>query len=83
MIPTRSSPFRLIPEKLELGPFTVSAVPISHSIPESGGLLIDCPAGRVIHTGDFKIDHNPIVGEPFDPELWAEDLQTRRQSPGL
>ena len=60
------------PEKLELGPFTVSAVPISHSIPESGGLLIDCPAGRVIHTGDFKIDHNPIVGEPFDPELWAE-----------
>ena len=60
------------PEKRALGPFTVSAVPISHSIPESGGLMIDSPVGRVIHTGDFKIDHNPIVGEPFDPDLWAE-----------
>ncbi|WP_420005858.1 ribonuclease J [Arenibacterium sp. LLYu02] len=60
------------PEVAKLGPFTVGAVPISHSIPESGGLVIDTPAGRVIHTGDFKLDEKPIVGEPFDPELWAE-----------
>ena len=60
------------PEVTRLGPFTVGAVPISHSIPESGGLVIDTPAGRVIHTGDFKLDEKPIVGEPFDPELWAE-----------
>ncbi len=60
------------PEVTKLGPFTVGAVPISHSIPESGGLVIDSPAGRVIHTGDFKLDANPIVGEAFDPDLWAE-----------
>jgi ribonuclease J len=45
---------------------------MSHSIPESGGLVIDSPAGRVVHTGDFKLDANPLVGEPFDPEMWAE-----------
>ncbi|TNJ42730.1 ribonuclease J [Phaeobacter sp. B1627] len=60
------------PAVTKLGPFTVGAVPISHSIPESGGLVIDSPAGRVVHTGDFKLDENPIVGEAFDPELWAD-----------
>ncbi|MEE2811388.1 MAG: ribonuclease J, partial [Pseudomonadota bacterium] len=60
------------PEVTKLGPFTIGAVPISHSIPESGGLVIDSPAGRVIHTGDFKLDANPMVGEAFDPDLWAE-----------
>ncbi|MFY1706753.1 ribonuclease J [Tritonibacter scottomollicae] len=60
------------PDVVKLGPFSISAVPISHSIPESGGLVIDSPAGRVVHTGDFKLDENPIVGEAFDPDLWAE-----------
>ena len=60
------------PEMIEAGPFTVSFVPISHSIPESSGLVIDTPAGRVVHTGDFKLDETPVEGEPFDPELWAE-----------
>ncbi|NIY72557.1 ribonuclease J [Marivivens donghaensis] len=60
------------PAVTELGPFKVSVAPISHSIPESGGLVIDTPAGRVVHSGDFKIDHTPVVGEPFDEEMWAE-----------
>lgn len=59
------------PETTQAGPFTVGFLPISHSIPESGALVIDTPAGRVIHTGDFKLDETPIVGEAFDPELWA------------
>ncbi|PIE11400.1 MAG: MBL fold hydrolase [Rhodobacterales bacterium] len=59
------------PETVKAGPFTVGFVPISHSVPESSGLVIDTPKGRLIHTGDFKIDPTPIVGEPFDPELWA------------
>ena len=58
------------PETFAVGPFTVGIVPISHSIPESGGLVIDSPAGRVVHSGDFKIDPDPVVGEPFDPEVW-------------
>jgi ribonuclease J len=45
---------------------------MSHSIPESAALIIDSPAGRVIHSGDFKLDETPLVGEPFDPNLWAE-----------
>lgn len=60
------------PEVQEHGPFKVSVAPMSHSIPESGALVIDTPAGRVIHTGDFKLDHNPMVGEPFDPDMWTE-----------
>ena len=60
------------PEQINCGPLTVSYVPISHSIPESAGLVIDSPEGRVVHTGDFKIDETPGVGEAFDPDLWAE-----------
>ncbi|CUH32104.1 Ribonuclease J 1 [Jannaschia seosinensis] len=60
------------PETVTAGPFSVSFLPISHSIPESAALVIDSPAGRVIHSGDFKLDPSPIVGEAFDPDLWAE-----------
>ncbi|KIC33358.1 ribonuclease J [Leisingera sp. ANG-S5] len=60
------------PETTKLGPFTIGVAPMSHSIPESGALVIDSPAGRVVHTGDFKLDANPLVGEPFDPEMWAD-----------
>jgi len=58
------------PETVTAGSFTVGFAPISHSIPESSGLVIDTPAGRLVHTGDFKIDHDPVVGEPFDREMW-------------
>jgi ribonuclease J len=60
------------PETIEAGPFRVGFAPISHSIPESAGLVIDTPAGRVVHSGDFKVDANPVVGEPFDPDMWRE-----------
>lgn len=60
------------PETITAGPFTVGFMPISHSIPESSGLVIDTPSGRVVHTGDFKIDETPVVGEPFDREAWGD-----------
>jgi ribonuclease J len=60
------------PETVSVGPFKVGFLPISHSIPESSGLVIDTPAGRVIHSGDFKLDPTPLVGEPWDPDLWAD-----------
>ena len=60
------------PEKITAGPFEVSFVPVSHSIPESSALMIATPKGRLIHTGDFKLDKTPIVGEPFDEALWKE-----------
>ncbi|MEO0930366.1 MAG: ribonuclease J [Pseudomonadota bacterium] len=60
------------PHMITCGPFKVSYLPISHSIPESAGLLIDTPEGRVLHSGDFKIDETPVVGDPWDEALWEE-----------
>ncbi|WP_386681241.1 ribonuclease J [Loktanella sp. R86503] len=60
------------PAVIDCGPFKVSYVPISHSIPESAGLVIDSDAGRIVHTGDFKVDMTPVVGDPFNTELWQE-----------
>jgi len=60
------------PVATKAGPFSVGFLPISHSIPESSGLVIDTPVGRLVHSGDFKIDHTPVVGEAFDEALWAD-----------
>ena len=59
-----------LPDTVELGPFRVQFVPISHSLPEASALLIETPAGRVLHTGDFKLDMAPGVGEPFDEDIY-------------
>ena len=59
------------PDWVQAGPFRVQFVPVSHSIPESAALLIDTPAGRILHSGDFKLDPTPGVGEPWDPEVFA------------
>ncbi|WP_172299922.1 ribonuclease J [Pseudoruegeria sp. HB172150] len=60
------------PETVKAGPFTVGFAPVSHSIPESSGLVIDTPHGRIVHTGDFKLDLSPGVGEPYDEAMWTE-----------
>ncbi|WP_427966736.1 ribonuclease J [Altererythrobacter sp.] len=54
--------------KIELGPFTVTYIPLAHSIAEGNALLIDTPHGRVFHTGDWKLDEEPIIGEPTTEE---------------
>lgn len=58
------------PDVIQAGPFRVSFLPLSHSVPESAALVIDTPAGRIVHSGDFKLDGAPVVGEPFDPMVW-------------
>ena len=52
----------------QLGPFGFTFVEMSHSIPEANALLIDTPYGRVFHTGDWKLDKNPVIGNPTTPE---------------
>ena len=54
---------------IELGPFKVRFVALSHSIPEGNGLLIETPFGRVFHTGDWKIDETPVLGEAPSTEV--------------
>ncbi|WP_010187213.1 ribonuclease J [Sphingomonas sp. PAMC 26605] len=51
----------------DLGPFGVTFVPMSHSIPEASALLIDTPYGRIFHTGDWKLDAAPVIGHPSSP----------------
>ncbi len=59
------------PHVVHAGPFSVGFLPVSHSIPECSSLVIDTPAGRVLHTGDFKADPSPVVGEAFDPASFS------------
>ena len=57
---------------LTLGPFAIRYVPLAHSIAEGNALVIDTPYGRVFHTGDWKLDDAPQIGEPATPaELTA------------
>ena len=57
-------------EEIQLGPFQVRWLPITHSTPETHGLLIRTPVGKVLHTADWKIDSAPIAGEPVRPPLY-------------
>jgi ribonuclease J len=52
----------------EIGPFKLTYIALAHSIPEGNGLLIDTPHGRIFHTGDWKIDETPVLGEPSSHE---------------
>ncbi len=51
-----------------IGPFTITYIPLAHSIAEGNALLIETPHGRVFHTGDWKLDDDPIVGTPTTEE---------------
>jgi len=51
---------------IDLAPFRLRFVPLAHSIPEGNALLIDTPHGKVFHTGDWKLDEFPQIGDPAD-----------------
>ena len=59
-------------EKVTFGKFTVEFIHVNHSIPDAAGFAISCPAGTVIHTGDFKIDTTPIDDYVIDIGRFAE-----------
>jgi len=57
---------------LQLGPFHVELIRVAHSIPDSVALVIETGAGRVVHTGDWKLDHTPVDGLRTDVGKLAE-----------
>ena len=59
-------------ERIKLGAFDAEFVHITHSIPDSAALAIRTPLGTVFHTGDFKFDHTPVMGDPSDLMRIAE-----------
>jgi len=50
--------------RFEIGPFDLEMITLTHSIPEPNAVAIRTPAGLVLHTGDWKIDADPQIGEP-------------------
>lgn len=54
------------PEPIVVGPFAVTPFRVGHSIPGAVGFGVDTPAGLIVLTGDFKLDHAPVVGPPPD-----------------
>lgn len=59
-------------ERLKIGPFFVELVRITHSIPGSTMVVLDTPVGRIINTGDFRLDPNPLDHERSDIERLKE-----------
>lgn len=62
-------------ETVQIGPFKVETFHVCHSIPDGFGLGITTPAGFIVHTGDFKLDHTPVDGWPTDYAKLAEFSQ--------
>ena len=54
------------------GPFTVEYVEVTHSIPQSHALYIKTEHGKVLHSGDWKIDRTPVLGKPFNEKRFIE-----------
>lgn len=52
--------------RLQIGPFDITYMTLTHSIPEPNALAIRTPLGNILHTGDWKIDPDPLLGEPTD-----------------
>ncbi len=59
-------------DQIKMGAFLVETIRTTHSIADAICLCIDTPAGKVFHTGDFKIDYTPLEGDPIDFHRLAE-----------
>jgi len=58
--------------RVELGPFDLRFIRVTHSVPEPQSIAIRTRHGTVLHTGDWKLDPDPLIGQPADEEAFAE-----------
>ena len=56
----------------DVGPFRIELVRMAHSIPDSVAIVLETPGGRIVHTGDYKLDHTPVDGLRTDVGRLAE-----------
>jgi ribonuclease J len=59
-------------QRVDIGPFSIEFIRVTHSMPDCMALAIHTPLGVIVHTGDFKIDQTPLDGEHFDLHRFAE-----------
>jgi ribonuclease J len=59
-------------EPVQLGPFRLEFVRVAHSIPDAMAVVVETDAGRILHTGDWKLDHTPVDGLKTDVGALAE-----------
>jgi ribonuclease J len=59
-------------QTVTLGDFKVEFIRTNHSISDSAALAITCPAGVIVHTGDFKVDFTPVYGDPINLQRFGE-----------
>jgi ribonuclease J len=56
----------------KVGSFKVKYMPVTHSIPQSNAILIKAEEGTVLHSGDWKIDETPMLGQPFNAQAFMD-----------
>jgi ribonuclease J len=59
-------------ERLKVGEFYIELIRVTHSIPGSTMIVVDTPAGRILNTGDFRLDPNPLDHERTDMDRVKE-----------
>jgi mRNA degradation ribonuclease J1/J2 len=70
-------------EPFDLGPFKIRYVPLAHSIPEGNAVLIETPYGNIFHTGDWKLDDEPVAGRCLDRGGTDRDRRQGRAGAGV
>jgi len=59
-------------DPVDIGPFKATFIPVTHSVPETSSLLIETEMGRILHSGDWNLDPNPIIGKPIDADTFKD-----------
>ena len=72
-------------QRFTLAPFSITPLAVAHSVPEANALCIETPCGVLLHSGDWKLDGNPVIGEPSSEKLFdvASKIASKQSKPLL